>query len=531
MKRRPVWLVVVLATVLALSTAVATGAGAASSKKSKATGCNASRVGGTLNFGQFSIGSSLDPAFRQSGGAGGISVLSAVYDTLMKSDPKTGEVTPYLAQSLTHNADYTNFVLKLRSGIKFGDGNAFDATAVAGALNRYVAPGNIFNAYAQYFTAIVATDPQTVTFTMSTPWAELPTQLSTTFGMIADPAAVTKYGSAFGSTANAGAGVGPYEVTTFTPPTSVVMKAKQNYWQGPVCIDTVNNTTVTSSQQSLDSFVTGQYDIAYIRDPIVYQKYLNTSEVGYDAPLLTVGGSDIWVNTKATAAHLDDVRVRQAIQYANDPNTISQRAYSGTLIAHSSIVPKDLGIVAPTKAPTYDPKKATELLNQVKQATGWDGSIRLLCSSPGATDFGIAFAALLTNVGFKVNLDTTLPVTPFTLKVQVNHDYDIACGGFQMQGGDFFDAAFIRVGPATNSYGGYTNDDYSAAVKDLLANPIGSPGYNKAMAKIQANWTDQVPHLTVGSFYEDQLMQNKVQGVEFSAKNVMLWGKMYLAKA
>jgi peptide/nickel transport system substrate-binding protein len=526
-------LVVALALALALSTMVAAGAGAASAKKSsKADVCTASRVGGTVNYGQFSIGSSLDPAFRQSGGAGGISVLSGIYDTLMKTDPKTGEVTPYLAQSLTHNSQFTSYILKLRTGVKFGDGNAFDATAVTGALNRYISPGNIFNSYATYFTSIVATDPQTVTFTMSTPWAELPIQLSTTFGMIADPAAVAKYGSAFGSTANSGAGAGPYEVTTFTPPSSVVMKARQNYWQGPVCIDTINNTTVTSAQQGYDSFITGQYDIAYIRDPTVYKTYTTTKpKVGHDEPILMVGASDIWVNTKATAAHLDDVRVRKAISLANDVNTINQRGFDGNLIAHSSIIPKELGVVGATKAPPYDPAAATKLLNTVKSETGWDGSIRLLCSSPGSTNFGIALAAVLNNVGFKVNLDTTLAVTPFTLKVQVNHDYDIACGGFQMANGDFFDAAFVRVGPAPNSYGGYVNADYSAGVQDLLGNLIGTPGYDKAMAKIQANWTEQAPHLTVGSFYEDALMQNKVRGIEFSAKNVMLLGKAYLAKA
>jgi peptide/nickel transport system substrate-binding protein len=120
-------LVAALALVVSAVLAVSTGAGAASAKSTKAGVCNASRVGGTMSFGQYSIGTSLDPAFRQSGGAGGISVLSGVYDELMKSDPKTGEVTPYLAQSLTANKDFTQFVLKLRPGIKFGDGNPLDA--------------------------------------------------------------------------------------------------------------------------------------------------------------------------------------------------------------------------------------------------------------------------------------------------------------------------------------------------------------------------------------------------------------------
>jgi peptide/nickel transport system substrate-binding protein len=529
-----VGLVVALALALSLWTVYAVGAGAtveaASSAKSKADVCTASRVGGTVNFGQFSIGSSLDPAFRQSAGAGGINILSGVYDELMKSDPKTGEVTPYLAQSLTHNANYTSFVMKLRPGIKFGDGNAFDAAAVAGTLNRYISAGSVFNQYAQYFTSIVATDPMTVTFTMSTPFAELPTQLSSDFGMITDPAAVAKYGAAFGSTPNSGAGAGPYEVTTFSPPTNVVMKAKTSYWQGPVCIDTINNATISSSQQGYDSFVTGQYDVTYVRDATLYKTYTTTKpKVGHDQPVLAVGASDIVVNLQSKAAHLDDVRVRQAIQYADDVNTINQRGFGGNLIAHSSIVPKELGIDAPTKAPPYDPAKATKLLNTVKTETGWDGSIRLLCASTAA-DYGIALAAVLNNVGFKVNLDTTLGVTPFTLKVQVNHDFDLACGGFQMFGGDFFDAAFVRVGPSPRSYGGWVNEDYNAAMKDLLSNPIGTTGYDKALAKIQAIFTDQVPNLSVGSFYEDLLMQNTVHGVEFSAKNDALFGKAYLAK-
>jgi hypothetical protein len=68
-------------------------------------------------------------------------------------------------------------------------------------------------------------------------------------------------------------------------------------------------------------------------------------------------------------------------------------------------------------------------------------------------------------------------------------------------------------------------------VKELLGNLVGTPGYDKAMAKIQANWTANAPHLTVGSFYEDALMQNTVHGVDFSAKNIALFGKAYMAKA
>jgi peptide/nickel transport system substrate-binding protein len=527
-------LVAALALTLSTVLAVTAGGAGAAAKSSKADVCNTSRVGGTMSFGQFSIGSSLDPAFRQSGGAGGISVLSGLYDELMKSDPKTGEVTPYLAQSLTANKDFTSFVLKLRPGIKFGDGNPLDAAAVVAAHTRYITPPNTFAGFAPFFQSIVATDPLTVTYTMTSPFSDLATQMSTTFGMIADPAAVAKYGSAFGSTPNAGAGVGPYEVTTFSPPTSVIQKAKQNYWQGPVCIQEIDNTTTTTAQQGYDSFVTGQYDMAYIRDPVVYNTYKNLKpKVGYDAPVLQTGAVAVGINTLAKAAHMDDPRVRQALSLAVDANQISQRGFGGALIVHRSLSSMEDSVNGATKAPPFNPTKAAQMVSQIKQETGWDGSMRLTCANTAA-DFGIALAAMWNAAGFKVNLDTSLPVTPFTVKIGVAHDFDTECGALQIAGGDVFDGVFVRVGPSVGSYTGWvtgTNPAYDASIKTLLSNPIGTAGYKKGMDMMQAVLTKDVPTIVAGSFKEDALMQNKIHGMEFSAKGIALFAKAYLAKS
>ena len=47
----------------------------------------------------------------------------AIYDTLTVPNAK-GEYVPYLAKSVTHNADYTDWTITLRDGIKFHDGTA-----------------------------------------------------------------------------------------------------------------------------------------------------------------------------------------------------------------------------------------------------------------------------------------------------------------------------------------------------------------------------------------------------------------------
>jgi peptide/nickel transport system substrate-binding protein len=512
-----------------LGTASGASAAVGSKKATSSTGCTQSRVGGSVTFGQLSIQPTLDPGTRNVSGSGGATVFSALYDTLLRLDPATGEVQPWLATGITHNQALTQYTLKLRPGVKFGDGNAFDAAAVVAAQTRYLTKGN-FTGYASYIKSITAVDSMTVQYDLPAPWTELPLQLTQVFGMIADPAVVDRLGTGFATALNAGAGVGPYEVTTFNPPSQVVMKAKTDYWGGPVCIQQITFTTPASTSQGLDSFLTGQYDLNLLRDPVQFKRYEDTTpKVGTTTKTLVVGAVDLWMNTTATAAHLDDVRVRQAVQYANDFNTVNQRAYQGTLIAHSALVPRQLGLLDPTTGVAFDPAKATKLLNEVKSSTGWDGSIDLVCASTSA-DAGIAIAALLNSVGFKVNLDTSLAVTPWVTKVQVNRDYQLSCGGLQVFNGDYWQAYYARTFAPVN-YTNFNNPQWNAAMAEVAAAPLASAAYQTAINKVQKLHDQLAPEIIQGSFYQGTLMQKNVQGMTFTFGDIALFGKAYLLKA
>ncbi len=60
----------------------------------------------------------------------GIEVAEAVYDTLTRPTRDPNVYAPYLAKSVDHNADYTEWTIVVRSGIKFQDGTPLDANAV-----------------------------------------------------------------------------------------------------------------------------------------------------------------------------------------------------------------------------------------------------------------------------------------------------------------------------------------------------------------------------------------------------------------
>jgi peptide/nickel transport system substrate-binding protein len=507
--------------------AAATGPAAVAASSSDSGRCTQKDTGGQITVGQAAIAPTMDPGSRNMKGSGGAAVYAAVYDTLMRYDPTSGSIQPWLASGLTHDAAYTHYTLKLRPGVTFGNGDAFDAAAVAAAQNRYMTKG-VYSGFASYISSINATDPTTVQYALSTPWTELPLQLSQVFGMIVDQAVVDRLGTGFGSAVNAGAGAGPYELTTFNPPGNVVLKAKTNYWGGPVCIQQITFTTAATAQQGVDSFMTGQYTANLVRDPVELNRWKNSKpRTGSAVQSLVVGAANVYINTTSKSAHLDDVRVRQALQYATDVNAVNQRGFQGTLIAHSSLVPKELGVLKATTGPTFNAAKAKQLLDQVKAETGWDGSMRLLCANSSA-DFGVALAAVYDNVGFKINLDTTLAITPFVTKVQVQHDYDIACGGLQSYGGDYWDALYTKTFAPTN-YGNFHNADWEAVTAGLASAPFGSTAYQTAVNKVQAAQNTLVPQIIVGSFYEATMLQKQLKGVLFTIGDIALFGKAYLA--
>src|SRR5687768_3180614 len=83
--------------------------------------------GGTLTFGVFTELLGTDPILVNGSGATGGSELGAIYDRLIQWNPSTKTYDPKTAQSLESNAEYTEWTLKLRPSIKFGDGTPYDA--------------------------------------------------------------------------------------------------------------------------------------------------------------------------------------------------------------------------------------------------------------------------------------------------------------------------------------------------------------------------------------------------------------------
>src|SRR5690606_28991690 len=103
--------------------------------------CTADRVGGTLNIGPWVETGSLDPVSIVGGTSGG-QETAALFDTLMRFDPNTGDNEPWVAESLTPDAQNVVWTLKLRPDVKFGNGDPLTADAVKASIERHKDPAN-----------------------------------------------------------------------------------------------------------------------------------------------------------------------------------------------------------------------------------------------------------------------------------------------------------------------------------------------------------------------------------------------------
>ena len=98
---------------------------------------NPPQPGGTLRVGLNAETDGWNPTSNQWAGSAYI-VANAIFDRLMALDPE-GNPQPYLALAVDPNADFTEWVIRLRPAVEFHDGTPVDAEAVKLNLDKHKA--------------------------------------------------------------------------------------------------------------------------------------------------------------------------------------------------------------------------------------------------------------------------------------------------------------------------------------------------------------------------------------------------------
>ena len=343
-----------------------------------------------------------DPRTPQNGSSFAQGLMMAVYDALVFLDHK-GDPQPGLAESWSFNADLTEFTLKLRKGVVFHDGTAFNAAAVLTNLERQAGlgsrAGSNITETAGAIAGMEVLDEFTLRLKLKNPNGQLPFLLGMQAGMMISPAALAD--APFGTTLKP-IGAGPVKVRAAESNVRTLTVRNESYWGGitgrPAAFE---HHYVPDGRARLNAVRSGQANLSIIDARQIAEAKAAGLQVQVNEKNSTW---DFYMNVWRDS--IKDLRVRQAMMHALDREAIATALGFGAskptaqlFVASSPLYDKALEEIYP-----YDPAKAKQLLAAAGFKDGVDVNWLLL----NTTEYRVlaeAIQAMWAEVGIRAKFD------------------------------------------------------------------------------------------------------------------------------
>jgi peptide/nickel transport system substrate-binding protein len=325
-------------------------------------------------------------------------VFTNVMEGLVGLEPgSTNKIKDVLAESHELSADGLTYTFKLRTGVKFHDGTDFNADAVVYNFNRWLNFPTALQDYSYYAGAVLGgygkdsnivsvTAPDATTVVIKLKQANTSFLLSQTlpqFG-IASPAAlklgkadntvtdVSKIPYAQGGTP-ALVGTGPFKWEKWVKGAEIDITKNPDYWDkaGVAHLDRVVFKPIADETAILNGLQAGDIDLAQKVSPV------DTSTLKSDPRFVVVDRGEscnlfhLGINQdyaghtpkpSTDAAPLDNLKIRQAVMYAIDRQSLIDNFYAGQAVLADNWMPPATQYFKKENLPTYDPAKAKSLI-------------------------------------------------------------------------------------------------------------------------------------------------------------------------
>jgi peptide/nickel transport system substrate-binding protein len=256
-------------------------------------------------------------------------VFAAFCDKLFDIDEKLN-IVPQLALSHETSADGKEMTIKLRPGVKFHDGEPFDAEAAKFSLDRHLTfPTSFRKPELATVDHVDVVDPLTIKLVLKTPYSPLIAQLTDRAGMMVSPKAAKAEGDKFGLHPVC---AGPYKFVERVQQDRIVGEKFADYWnKDNVFIDKVVFLPIVDATVRLANLKSGGLDLiervlatdikAVQADPKL--KLATASELGYLGLTININ------NDKNKGPLSQSEKVRQALDLSIDREAVDQVVFNG----------------------------------------------------------------------------------------------------------------------------------------------------------------------------------------------------------
>jgi len=319
----------------------------------------------TLVWAEATDASFLDP--QNMPNQAGWVVVPNIFDTLVYRT-RDGNLQPNLAVSW-ENVEPTKWQFKLREGVKFHNGEPFDATSVKVTIERLINPDNHLNALYLFniITGAEVVNEHTVNILTKNPDPVLPSRFSSMGSQMLPAEYVQKVSlDEFGQEP---IGTGPYKFDHWRHGIEIVLTANPTYWKGKPKFEEFVFKPIPEGISRVNALITGEIDVANLC-PVDQVPRVETSEGCYVKSALSA--QIIVFSVNAEMEPFDDVRVRRALNYAIDKELIVETLLGGFTQPLLGPIPLyDFGYNPNLLPYTYSPEEAKKLLREAGYPNGF----------------------------------------------------------------------------------------------------------------------------------------------------------------
>ncbi len=305
--------------------------------------------------------STLDPIGSSTVAAADERVRVLMFNSLIRKNEKfeyVGDLATNADQA--RSADGLSYTFTLHDGVTFHDGRPLTSadakytldtllftdlsTKAAKAASFYKGAGSGRQCY---ITNVEAPDPRTLVLRLREPWLQLYPNL-VSIGIVPKDSAATQKDHPIGT--------GPFKFVSFDSSQQILdLTANANYWEGAPKINALRVRVINDANALQAELRSGRIDIAPLPTNLSPD---SIKGLGQD-PNLNVqqfpGGNITHMTFNVQNAPLNDVRVRQAIAYAIDRESIIRDLLLGQAKIAHSILPEDSWAYSAGQKYAYDP--------------------------------------------------------------------------------------------------------------------------------------------------------------------------------
>ena len=370
----------------------------------------------------------IDPIGSPSVDAASERIRALMFNSLVKKDAKFDYV-PELASDIKRSDDGLSYTFTLRDGVKFHDGRVMSSADVKYTLDllfssSFAKSASFYESTGaekrSYIKSVEAPDQHTVVVTLTKPWVGLLSNLV--------PVPMIPKDS-YESQKEHPLGTGPFKFVHYDNTQQICdVEAFPEYWDGPTQLHSVRVRVISDMNALQAELQAGRVDIAPLPTSLSPDS-IKRLEQDPNLQVKAFNGSNVVLLTLNTSSPpLDNVKVRQAIAYAIDRQSIIDKLLLGYgKIAHS-IIPEESWAYSPGQTYSYDPAMAKKLLAEA----GFRGDKPIIYKLSGSSIAGRQYAGVIQNY----LKDAGIPVEIQTSELNTLFD-ELRRGNFQIAYGQW----------------------------------------------------------------------------------------------